>query len=340
MAEQTALITGASGYIAKHTVQRFLNAGFAVRGSLRSLTRSQEVVDAISAGLTEGVETSERLSFVALDLTSDDGWNDALVDVDVLVHMASPFPIEQPKNADELIRPAVDGTLRALRAAHNNNVSRVVLTSSVAAIVGNDERPNASFDETDWTNVDHPSVSPYMASKTLAEQAAWDYVKNEAPEIQLTTINPSFVLGAPLDGNYGSSIEAIERIVGAKDPAVPAVGFPCVDVRDVATMHLRAAQRPETAGERIIASSRAMWILDIAEVIKEAFPERKVVTRPAPDWLIKIIGVFDKQVKAILPSLGRLDHVTNDKALRLLDMTFIDPAESVRSSAKYVIDNQ
>lgn len=339
MTDQTALITGASGYIAKHTVQRFLNAGYRVRGSVRSLKRGEEIIDAVSPGLTDAAAADERLEFVALDLTSDEGWDAAMDGIDVLVHMASPFPIEQPDDPDELIRPAVDGTLRALRAAHANGVQRVVLTSSVAAISGGDPRPNGTFDENDWTVVDHTSVTPYVASKTLAERAAWDFVSNDAPEIELTVINPGFVLGAPLDSNYGSSIEVIERMLRAKDPAVPAIGFPCVDVGDVAEMHLRAAQRPSTAGERIIASSRSLWFIDMAEVLKESFPERKVVTRPAPNWLIKVIGLFDKQVKPIIPSLGRLDQLDNTRAIELLDIEFVDPAESVRSSAQFVIDH-
>lgn len=340
MTGQTALITGANGYIAKHTVQRFLNAGFTVRGSVRSLERGQEIIDAVSTGLDDPTTLDERLSFVALDLTSDEGWDEALKGIDVLVHTASPFPIEQPEDADELIRPAVDGTLRALRAAHHNGVTRVVLTSSSAAIIGTDARPNGTFDEADWTDVDHPSVTPYVASKTLAERAAWDYVKNEAPEIEMTVINPAFVLGAPLDENYGSSIEVIERILSAKDPAVPAVGFPCVDVGDVAEMHLRAAKRPSTAGNRIAASSRSLWFLDMAEVLENAFPDRKIVTRRAPNWLMKVMGLFDKQVKSILPALDRLDHIDNGRAVELLDMDFVDPAHSIRTSAQFVIDHE
>ncbi|NNC78797.1 MAG: aldehyde reductase [Acidimicrobiales bacterium] len=333
------LITGASGYIAKHTVFRFLNAGYIVRGSVRRLERGDEVRSAVAPHVNSGVDLDQQLEFVALDLGADAGWDDALNDIDVLVHMASPFPIAQPKDESELIRPAVDGTLRALRAAKANGVNRVVMTSSAAAITGAPARPNGSFDESDWTDLEFPELTPYVKSKTLAERAAWDFVENDAPGMQLTVINPVFVLGAPLDSNYGSSIEVIERVVGAKDPAVPRVGFSVVDVGDIAEMHLRAAQRPETAGERIAGATRGMWFSDIAQVVKDAYPDRKVVTRGAPKLLLRIMAIFDKEVAAILPALDRLDEVDNAKARSLLDMKFIDPTESVRTAAAYVIDN-
>ena len=335
----TAFITGSSGYIAKHTVQRFLNAGYHVRGSVRRLERGDEVRAAVKPGLEPGVDIDGALEFVALDLGSDDGWSEALRGVDVLVHMASPFPIAQPDDEDELIRPAVDGTLRALRAAHVNGVDRVVLTSSAAAITGGPARPNGSFNEDDWSDTDYPGLNAYGKSKTLAERAAWEFVENESPDLRLTTINPVFVLGAPLDDNFGSSIEAIERIVRAKDPAVPAIGFSVVDVGDVAEMHLRAAQRPETAGERIAGASRGLWYLDMARVIKAAYPDRKVVTRKAPKPLLQVLARFDPQIKAILPILGRMDDVDNGKAKTMLDMDFTDPDDSVRTSAAYLIDN-
>jgi len=334
-----ALITGASGYIAKHTVLRFLNAGYTVRGSVRHIARGDEVRAAVAPHVDDTVDLDDRLEFVALDLDSDAGWDDALAGVDVLVHMASPFPIAQPKDENELIRPAVDGTLRALRAAKANGVNRVILTSSAAAITGGPARPNGSFDETDWTDVDQPGLTPYIKSKTLAERAAWDFVRDEAPDMRLTAINPVFVLGAPLDENYSSSLEVIERVVGAKDPAIPEVGFSVVDVGDIADMHLHAAQRPETAGERIAGATRGMWFVEMAEIIKAAHPDRKIVTRQAPRWLMRVLAVFDKEIASILPALGRLDEVDNTKAVKLLDIDFTPPEESVRSAAAYVIDH-
>lgn len=336
----TALITGASGYIAKHTVLRFLEAGYEVRGSVRRLERGDEVHAAVAPHVGNDVDLDAQLDFVALDLDSDNGWDEALAGIDVLVHMASPFPIAQPEDENELIRPAVDGTLRALRAAAANGVDRVILTSSAAAITGGPPRPHGTFDETDWTDLDHPGLTPYIKSKTLAERAAWEFVDNEAPSMRLTVINPVFVLGAPLDDNYGSSMEVIERFLRGKDPAVPAIGFSLVDVGDIAEMHLRAAQRPDTAGERIAGATRGMWFVEMAEILKSAHPDRRIVTRKAPKWLLRLLAIFDKQIASILPSLDRLDELDNAKAVELLDMRFVPPEDSVRSSAAYLVDNE
>ncbi len=332
----TALITGITGYLARHTAAVFLQAGWNVRGSLRTPSRANEVTSSLSGHL--GSDVSDRLDFVSLDLMSDEGWREALEGIDVLVHVASPFPIEQPKDEAELIRPAVDGTLRALRAAHESGVERVVLTSSVAAISGQDARPNGTFDETDWTIVDHPANEPYVKSKTLAEQAAWDYIEREAPEIKMTTINPGFILGPPIGESAASSVSVIERVVDAKDPAVPKLGFTIVHVEDVALAHLRAAERPDTSGERIAVASDAMWFAEIAQAIKDEHPSRKVVTRIAPKFLLQLLAIFDGEIKGILPILGRMDRIDNTKARTMLDLDFASSRSAVVETANYVID--
>ena len=195
---QTVLLTGASGFIAKHVLLKLLMAGMTVRASVRSAGREAEVVAALGPAAAEAAR--ERLSFVHLDLLRDSGWRETALGADAIVHTASPFPIAQPKQADDLIRPAVDGTLRALRAAQTAGVGRVVLTSSIAAIMRCELPPgHEQHDETDWSRADHPSTTFYDRSKTMAELAAWDFVRDEAPEIALTSINPGFVLGPPLD---------------------------------------------------------------------------------------------------------------------------------------------
>jgi dihydroflavonol-4-reductase len=222
---ETILVTGASGYIAKHIVVKLLNAGYHVRGSVRSVARGAEVTQAVTPMLDDASELDARLTFVALDLSSDTGWDAALDGVDALMHTASPFPLEQPKNEDDTIRPAVDGTLRALNAAKTAGINRVVMTSSTVSIMMvKPGDPKTQFDETDWSVLEGPTATPYAKSKTLAERAAWDFVANEAPEMQLTAINPSFVMGAPLDENFGTSIQVVERLMKGKDPKLPAVG--------------------------------------------------------------------------------------------------------------------
>ena len=335
------LLTGASGYIAKHIALQLLEAGYMVRGTVRDLALSAEVSDALRPHLTDATGIDERLTFVGLDLTSDDGWDAAMVGVDVLMHTASPFPLVQPKNEDDLIRPAVDGALRALKAAHKAGVSRVVLTSSTAAISGS-ELPSGdtAFDETNWTDPADPDVSAYTRSKTLAEQAAWDFVRDKAPDMQLTTVNPGFVLGAPLDANFGTSIAVIARLLRAKDPMLPDIGFATVDVQDVAEMHVTVIDKPETFGQRIMTVDRFMRFTQLAQAIKIAYPTRKIVTRVAPNFVIRLLGIFDPAIKSILPSLGRVDKIDNARAVATFGRGMRQAHKAAVSSADYLIENK
>jgi dihydroflavonol-4-reductase len=338
---QTVLLTGASGYIAKHIALQLLEAGYHVRGTVRSLSRAAEVTEAVRPHLSDPEPLAERLSFVALDLMSDDGWDAAMTGVDVVMHTASPFPLTQPKNEDDLIRPAVDGALRALRAAHKAGVTRVILTSSTAAISGSAlPAGDSSFDETNWTDPTDPDTSAYTRSKTLAEQAAWDFVRDTAPEMQLTVVNPGFVIGAPLDKKFGTSIRVIERIVRAKDPMLPNYGFFTVDIRDVAEMHVTAIAKPQTYGQRIMTVDKFMTFADLAQAIKAAYPDRKIVTRVAPDFVVRFLGFFDPAIKSIVPGLGRVDKLDNARALKTLGRGMRQGHKAAIDTATYLIDNK
>lgn len=338
---QTVLLTGASGYIAKHITLQLLEAGYHVRGTVRGLSRAPEVIAAVRPHLSEPDTIEDRLSFVALDLTSDEGWDAAMEGVDVLMHTASPFPMVQPKNEDDLIRPAVDGALRALRAAHKAGVTRVVLTSSTAAINGSALPPgDTSFDETNWTDPTDPEASAYTRSKTLAEQAAWDFIRDTAPDMQLTVINPGFVIGAPLDGTFGTSIAVIERILRAKDPMLPNFGFTAVDVRDVAEMHVICIDRPQTHGQRIMTVDKFLTFADLARAIKTAYPGRRIVTRVAPDFVVRFLGFFDPAIKSIVPGLGRVDKVDNTRAIATLGRGMRQAHKAAVDTAAYLIANK
>lgn len=269
---QQVLVTGASGFIAKHVVRELLDAGYRVRGSVRSAARGQEVSDAVRPNLADPSDLESRLSFVELDLERDEGWDEAMEGVDVLMHTASPLPLAQPDDEQEIIRPAVDGTLRALKAAHRSGIGRVIVTSSSAAVAYTELEPGRELhDERGWTDLTDPRATPYVKSKTLAERAAWDYVEKNAPDIGLTTINPVFVLGPPLDDTLGTSLLVVQRLLRAKDPMLPNFGFATVDVRDIATMHLRALQRPDTIGRRLIGGERFLWFVDMAKTLHEAY---------------------------------------------------------------------
>lgn len=337
---QTVLLTGITGFIAKHIALNLLNAGYDVVGSVRSESRGQEVRDAVAPHLLPSVDLEKSLRFVALDLGQDGGWDDAMRGVDILMHTASPFPLAPPKSEDDLIRPAVDGTLRALRAANKAGIQRVVLTSSFAAVMfAKLPTDRAVFNESDWSDTSDPAIDAYSKSKTLAEKAAWDFVRDQAPDMALTTINPVMVLGPPLDIHFGSSVEVVQRLLGAKDPMVPRFGFSCVDVRDIAKMHVQALGLPETNGKRILGVDRFMWFAEMAEALKQRFPDRKLVTRQAPNFFIHLMGVFDKSIRQIIPNLGKRFDGSNARAKELFAMEFIKTEDSLAATANYLIDH-
>lgn len=327
----TVLLTGVSGFIAKHVAVRVLNAGYDVRGTVRRLDRSDEVRAAVTPHLGTGAGT---LSFVQADLEADAGWVDAATGVVAVIHTASPFPLTQPKDPAQLIRPAVEGTERVLKAAAMAGVERVVLTSSTVAVF-NDAKHDTMQDEADWCDISLPSTSAYAKSKTLAERAAWEVAK--ARRLKLTTINPGLVLGPPLDEHYGSSLGLIERILKGRDPMVPGFGFPVVDVRDVADMHLRALRRPETAGKRYLSTSGSITMVDMARMLKAAYPTRRIPTREAPDVLLRFLGLFDPQIRSILPKLGHLERVSNARAVAEMGMEFIAPKAALMASADWMV---
>ncbi len=329
----TVLITGISGFIAKHVAAKFLAAGYAVRGTVRSLDRADEVRKAVLP--VAGPGASERLSFVAADLESDAGWAEAMMGVVAVIHTASPFPIAQPKDENDLIRPAVQGTERVLRAAKAAGVTRIVLTSSVVAVLN--EAKTGVQTEDDWCDVALPTTSAYGKSKTLAERRAWELAKSEG--LHLTTINPGFVLGAPLDANFGSSLQIVERFLKGKDPMQPPYGLPIAHVQDVAEMHLRALQRPETAGKRFIAAAGSMTFAEMGKVLKATYPARKIATKEAPIFLLRILSLFDGSIKAILPKLGTVERVSNARAVRDMAMTFAPPEQALRDAAAWLVAN-
>ncbi len=333
------LLTGASGYIGKHITLQLLAAGYDVRASVRTSAKAEEVRAAVAPHLGSA-DALDRLSFVELDLNDDAGWWEALQGCDVLVHTASPFVIDAPKDPEELVRPAVDGTLRALRAAKAAGVTRVVLTSSTVAIWGSPlgDGP-AGFNETMWTDLDSPlGREPYNRSKTLAEWAAWDFVATEAPDMRLTTINPGVVLGAPLDRHFGTSVSIIERLLLAKDPALPDLSFPIVDVRDVARLHVAAITRPASEGRRFIASGGTRSFLAIARVIKKALPDRRIVTRRAPSFLVRLLALTDRSIRGTLPVLGKAMIFDASAAVEVFETPFINPDESVRETALFLVE--
>lgn len=329
------VLTGASGFIAKHVLLQLLGAGLHVRATIRNPARADEVRAAVLPHL--GPEAAQKLEFASVDLNKDAGWNEAMAGATALVHTASPFPIALPKNADDLIRPAVDGTLRALGAARDAGVHRVVLTSSMIAVIN--EAKGFPQDEADWANPDLPTSTAYGRSKTLAERAAWDFVAR-TPEMQLTTINPGFVMGPLLDNTYGSSVAFVKRVLDGKDPMLPNWALPFVDVRDVALMHLRALERPETAGRRYLAVSDPVALFEIGRILNTVYPTRRMPTRAAPGLLVRMLALFDRELRVTLPKLGKVEQLSNARARVEMGINFIPAAEALKATAASLIDRK
>ena len=333
MPGELVLVTGGSGYIGAHCIRRLFDDGYRVRTTVRSLDREPEVRAAVGDG---------PLEFVAADLTADGGWAEAVAGCDHVLHVASPFPLGQPKHEDELIVPARDGALRVLRAASTAGVRRVVLTSSFAAIgYGHSDQETVS-DETRWTNVDGPGVSAYAKSKTLAERAAWDFVGSDDGELELATVNPVAVLGPPLGRDLSTSIEIVRRLMDGSMPGTPKVAFGLVDVRDVAEAHVRAMTAPEAAGERFLAIGEEFrWISEMGAWLREALPPeraKKVPKRELPNALVKLAARFDGSLRQLVPELGVRKRATNEKARRLLGWSPRSDREAVVSTAESLIE--
>lgn len=320
-------LTGASGFIAKHILRELLEQGYQVRASIRSDKRKAEL---------QGLFPDATLEFATLDLTKDEGWQVALQGCDVLMHTASPFPLTEPKDPQDLIRPAVDGTLRAMRAAKQAGMTRVILTSSCAAIYKQSDKPKMHpSDETNWTTPEDRSVGSYEASKTLAEKAAWDFVA-ENPDIALTTINPGAVFGPPMDARYGASLELVEQLMTGKIPMAPPVDMVAVDVRDVARMHVAAINLEAAKGERFAAASGTYSLLEFGNMLKSWDDSLKTPGREAPVWLLRIMGLFSKDVKGVLENVGRTLAVSGAKAEKTFGFTFIPVKDALVASATAV----
>ena len=325
----TVLVTGASGFIAKHIVRELLEDGYTVRASVRS-QRGRDQLTALFPGA--------QLRFVTLDLMKDDGWAEAFEGVDVLLHTASPFPSAAPADPEELIRPAVDGTMRALQAAHSAGVQRVVLTSSCAAIYKDTTKPKMAISTRDnWTDPTGPDTTAYEASKTLAERAAWDFVALH-PEMKLTTINPGGVFGPPMDEHFGASLFYIEQFLSGRLPGVPHMNAPGVDVRDVARMHVRAIDNEATVGLRFPAVAGVEYLVDLTRTLKAAYPDHKIPTRELPSWLLRFTSLFIPVLRAATNDLGRNMAVVGTDAPEVMGFEYIPLHESVRASAQFLVE--
>jgi dihydroflavonol-4-reductase len=327
------LVTGGSGYIAGYCIARLLADGWRVRTTVRSLARAEDVRATIGA-IAPGVAGIE---FAAADLNADAGWAEAVAGAHYVLHVASPLPAVDPKSDDELVRPARDGALRVLKASREAGVKRVVMTSSISAIIYGRGAREAPFTEADWTDeTNRADTGPYDRSKTIAERAAWAWLKAEGGALELATVNPALVLGPVLGADFSTSLEAVTKLLDGSAPALPRFGFSLVDVRDIAALQALAMTSPAAAGERFIGSGDFYWMKDMARILKQGLGDkaRKVPTLSAPDFVVRAIAVFDPVLRARLFELGKRRVVSSEKARRVLGWTTRPAAETIIDAAK------
>ena len=307
----TVLVTGISGFIAKHCALTLLREGYDVRGTLRSLPGADAVRDTLrrhAGEYAEGADVDARVSFVAANLDADEGWDEAAAGCAYVLHVASPFPMNAPRDREALVPAARGGALRVLAAAKRAGVRRVVLTSSTVAVMDGHGADGRTFTEDDWTIAQNEEVRAYALSKTLAERAAWEFARAEG--LDLAVVNPGFVLGPVLDDKLGTSAELVRQFMQGKYPGAPKLSFVCVDVRDVAEAHVRAMTVPKAGGHRHICAPEALWMREIAGAIAEAMPEyrAKLPTRELPNLAVRALSIVNPPIRQVAARAGQAQH--------------------------------
>ena len=311
---EKVFVSGGSGYIALHCISKLINKGFVVKTSLRSMDRQDEVIQAIS----KVVDCTDKIEFCELDLTKDEGWDDAIKGCNYVLHVASPLMLGFPKNPDDIILPAVNGLKRCIASAVKNKVKRFVMTSSFAAI-GSGSKTKTTFDDNDWTDLDNPDLNPYNISKTKAEMALWDYIQSldEDQKIEVCTINPTVVIGPSLSHDVGGSNLAISKLLDGSMPFSAQFGIDLVDVQDVADMHIEAMLNKDAAGKRFLLSAKTIWYSDLAQFLrKNNF--LKAPKYSAPNFLIRLFSLFDKEVRLVIDRLGIKYDLKPNNAINIL----------------------
>lgn len=333
---EVVLVTGGTGYIAGWCVAELLRAGYDVRTTVRARGKEQAVTDAVSTI----VDPAGRLDFAVADLTSDDGWDAALKDVDHVLHVASPLGGADPKNPEAIITPARGGALRVLRAATAAGVKRVVMTSAANTASPSSYATEGVSDETLWTDPDDPALIPYRRSKTLAERAAWDFMADHQGTTELTTVLPGAVFGPILTTSNIGSVGIVGRMVSGAMRGIPRIGLEIVDVRDVVDVHLRAMTSPAAAGQRFLATGEFTWMAEMARTLRDGLgPDgRRVSTRQIPDFAVRFAARFrDPSLREITPALGRRNRHSTEKARRVLGWRPRPAHETVLDCARSLI---
>ena len=334
---ELVLVTGGSGFVAAHCIIQCLSAGYRVRTTIRSSKRENDVRGLLKVGEATNLD---HLTFVVANLMEDDGWAKAVEGCTYVLHVASPFPPSSPRHEDDLIIPAREGTLRVLRAARDAKVKRVVVTSSFAAIGYGHTETKELYTEELWSDLNGPGVSAYIKSKTLAERAAWDFIEKEGGSLELAVVNPTGIYGPVLGPGFATSIELVHRLLNGALPGCPQVNFGVVDVRDVADLHLRAMTDPKAKGERFLCvAPPALTVQEMSLALRDRLGSaaKRAPTRNLPNFLLRMVAMFDSTVALIIPELGKFKNISNDKAKNVLGWQPRSNVEALVATAESLI---
>jgi dihydroflavonol-4-reductase len=326
MTNQTVLVTGVSGYLGLHVAQTLLDRGYNVRGTVRNSTKEAPVREALRA-------KHGMLSFVECDLTSDQGWREAFIGVDAVIHVASPFILKEPKDEKEYLRPAVEGTLRVVQFAREAGVKKAVVTSTYLTMGGH--LSSGSFGPDDFTPIDDPTINAYIRSKVAAEQALWGFVREQGKDMNVSTIHPGAILGPPLTkGDAGTSVSTISAMLAGSTPGIPPISVPMVDVRDVALAHVSALEFEGSANKRYVAAHPVpISYMEVARTLRSA-GYSKVPGKEIPEKLIRILGIFNRELRSMKAFLGKSVHADNSRTVSELNWSPRPISETVLETAK------
>lgn len=332
MSDDTVLVTGGSGFLGSHTINALLARDHRVRTTVRSPRGEQQV------RTTAGALDTDRLTVVTADLTDDDGWVHAVDGCTYVLHVASPFPPAQPRDENELVRPAVEGTLRVLRAARRAGVRRVVVTSSFAAIGYTPKADGSPYDENDWT--DPAGQSPYVKSKTLAERAAWDFAAESPGAPELTVVNPVGIFGPVLGTEVPSSVAIVRNLLRGNPPVLPRASFAVVDVRDVADLELAAMLAPEARGQRFLAAAgQPLSLPQVAAVLRHQLGSGagRVPRVAVPDWLVRAAAPRMPALRELAGLLGSPKAINTTKAVKVLGWQPRSPEDTIADTGRSLL---
>ena len=330
------LLTGISGWIAKHTAIELLNKGYGVLGTVRN----KDLIDQTKETIKKYAPI-EKLSFIELDLLKDDGWDESAKGCKYIFHIASPFPMKVSRNRELLLPVAVDGTLRVLNAGINAGVEQIIKTSSIVAMFRKPNRSNPyTFGENDWTDENWiEGVNDYFLSKTKAEKAAWELMESKGLKSKLTTINPCGVFGDALDKKGGTSIEYVRQFLKGKFPGAPKFAVLISDVKDIAKAHVACIGNNKVGGRRLIVGKEVKKLVELSQLMAEAMPEyaKKLPKKELPNFMVKLISYIDSSAKMMIPDLGILMQTDTSYAEELLGFKFKPAKDCITENAKSVV---